>query len=151
MGDLVIVDTTVFLNLLNVPEFNDDRDCVFRQFKQFVKANATLILPLATILETAGHITQVKTGGNRRRYAELFCEEVRKAARREAPWVLVSTHDSTKLEAWLNAFPDCAMREISLCDVSLIELWKSTCQKRLATRVLIWSLDDHLKGYDRKL
>ena len=151
VGDLVIVDTTVFLNLLNVPEFNDDRDAVFREFEQFVKTDARLLLPLTTILETGGHITEVKTGGNRRRYAEVLREEVGKALRGEAPWLFVSPPGNTQLEEWLDGFPDCAMRGLSLCDVSLIALWKSTCQKRLATRVLIWSLDENLKAYDRKL
>lgn len=150
MADVVIVDTTVFLNLLNVPEWNDDREDVYRKFRQFFDAGATLFLPLATVFETGGHIADAKDGGNRRRFAQLFCEEVDKALRRESPWVLVPPPDVVLLAKWLHLFPDYAMQRISLSDLSQIELWQSLCKKLFGTRVLIWSLDEDLLGYDRK-
>ena len=129
MADVVIVDTTVFLNLLNVPDWNDDREDVYRTFQRFFDAGATLLLPLATVFETGGHIADVKNGGNRRRFAKVFCEEVNKALRRESPWVLVPPPDDVLLEKWLHHFPDFAMQGISLSDLSQIELWKSLCKK----------------------
>ena len=150
MGDVVIVDTSVLLNLLNVPEFNDDREDIYRQFQHFLKAGATLLLPLATVFETGDHIADVKDGGNRRRFAEAFCEEATKALEGKAPWVLVSPPDNSQLAAWLDRFPDCSMRKISLSDLSLMELWESQCKKLFGTRVLIWSLDKHLVACDRK-
>ncbi len=46
LGYVVIVDTSVLLNLLDVPQHNDHRDVVSYQFKEFVEANARLLLPL---------------------------------------------------------------------------------------------------------
>ena len=150
MSDVIIVDTTVLLNILNVPEHNDHRDSVYQDFERFVQAGATLMLPLGTVFETAGHIVNVKTGGNRRRYAEEFCKTVTEALNERAPWRLVSPPDTNQVAKWLESFPDCAMGEISLSDVSQIQLWKTQCKKLFGIRVRIWSLDQHLRGYDRK-
>ena len=149
VGHVVIVDMTVFLNLLNVPKHRDNRDDVYRDFERFLNAGATLMLPLATVFETAGHIADVRNGGNRRRYAEVFCETVTEVLNEKAPWRLVSPPNTGQLAKWLESFPDCAMRRISLSDVSQIELWKAQCKQLFGTRVSIWSLDKHLRGYDR--
>ena len=56
MSDVVIVDTSVLLNLLNVPQHNDHRDLEVQQFKQFVQTGASLLLPIAVVFEAGNHI-----------------------------------------------------------------------------------------------
>ena len=150
MSDVVIVDTSVLLNVLNVPGCNDHHAEVHRQFERFLTDGATLMLPLAVVFETGNHIADVPSGGDRRRFALLFRDEVRKALREEAPWHLVPLPDASHLTAWLESFPDQAVQRISLSDHSMIQLWKSLCKKLFDTRVLIWSMDDKLRACDRK-
>ena len=150
MSDVVIVDTSVLLNLLNVPEYNDDREAVFEQFEELVKTGATFFLPLATVLETGGHIADVRDGRRRRRSAEVFRERVTEAINGKAPWRLVPLPDANELAEWLESFPERAMQGISLSDLSQMKLWESLCRKLFGIRVRIWSLDEHLRGYDRK-
>ena len=150
VSDVVIVDTSVLLNLLDVPQHNGQRDLVVQQFKQFVQGGASLLLPIAVVFETGNHIADLADGGNRRRYATVLCEEVDKALRNKAPWVLVPPPDDSQLAKWLDRFPDCAMREINLKHLSLMELWESQCKKLFGTRVLIWSRDNKLKACDRQ-
>ena len=49
---------------------------------------------------------------------------------------------------WLKDFPDRAMAGVGLADRSLIALWEEQRELQPKRRVYIWSLDQHLLGYD---
>ena len=58
---------------------------------------------------------------------------------------------------WLKEFPDYAKRNkapdkttegISLSDLAIIQEWERTRARHSLSRVLIWSLDRDLAGYD---
>ena len=49
MPDVVIVDTTVLLNVLDVPRRNQDRDAVLAEFKKLVEREVSLLLPMAAL------------------------------------------------------------------------------------------------------
>lgn len=52
MSEIVVIDTSVFLNVLDVPGFNQDRDSVLRELERLINRNATLLLPMAAVVET---------------------------------------------------------------------------------------------------
>ena len=58
MSAVCIIDTSVFLNLLNVPGKNQDLESIVRSFQEYTDLNVTFILPMATIIETGNHIAQ---------------------------------------------------------------------------------------------
>ena len=58
--------------------------------------------------------------------------------------------DARQLTDWLDSFPDSAMRGAGMVDLSIVKAWEHTCALQLSHRVSIWSLDQHLTGYDRK-
>ena len=145
---IVIVDTVVFLNLLNVPRFNQHSDAVQRCFEGFAKAGADFELPIATVIEAGNHIAQIPNGGARRRFANIFGNQVRKALNAESPWTLTPIPNEAQLDEWLAGFPDAAMRGLSLGDYSIVMAWEAARRRRPFRRVRIWSLDDDLQGYD---
>ena len=61
MPPVVIVDTSVLLNVFDVPRFNQDRDAVLDRFGELVEAGANFLLPLGTVLETGNHIADIAT------------------------------------------------------------------------------------------
>ncbi|MFM5322136.1 hypothetical protein ACET9O_21380 [Aeromonas caviae] len=77
MSAISIIDTSVFLNLLDVPNRNGEREQVYQAFSEYVELGATFILPMATIIETGNHIAQNGDGGTRRATAQRFCEQAR--------------------------------------------------------------------------
>ena len=149
MSEIVIVDTTVLLNVLNVPSRNQDHHKVLGQLERVVNAGSNLLLPLAAVFETGNHIAQLADGRQRRRYAEVFRVQVQMALNGEAPWALVPLPDSVQLVEWLDGFPDQAMQGVSMGDLSIIKAWEDACARHRSRRVRIWSLDQHLRGYDR--
>ena len=150
VGHVVIVDTSVLLNLLDVPHHNDHRDVVAREFEEFVEVEARLLLPLATVFQTGNHIADLDDGGKRRLYAKKLCEQVDKALNHRAPWALVPVPDENELANWLAHFPDNAMQGIGLSNLSLMDLWESQCRRVPSARVRIWSRNRRLNSCDRK-
>ena len=149
MSGIVIVDTSVLLNVLDVPGFNQDRQADLAQFRDFIEAGANLLLPMAAIFEAGNHIAQLADGQQRRRYAGMFRDQVRKALAGEAPWTPIRLPDERELAAWLDDFPDSAMRGAGMGDLSIVKAWERTRTQHPARRVTIWSHDQHLAGYDR--
>lgn len=148
MGEIVIVDTSILLNVLNVPNFNRDRQVVLEQFRQCINRNATLLVPLGAVLEAGNHVAQLGDGNKRWHHAKRFRDQMGKALAGEAPWALVPLPDREQLKDWLQEFPDSAKRKAGLVDLSIIKAWQGACKRHPLSPVRIWSLDKDLQGYD---
>ena len=60
------IDTSIMTNLLGVPGKCDKRNQVLQEWQQVLNANETLIMPIATIIETGNHIAHIASGEVRR-------------------------------------------------------------------------------------
>lgn len=120
MPDIVIVDSNILLNVLDVPAHNQDREAVFTEFEILVEAGDHLLLPMAAVLETADHIADLSDGRERRRFAIRFRDRILEALRDDAPWALIEFPEASCLAEWLEDFPDNAARELGLSDVSIV-------------------------------
>ncbi len=160
MSAVCIIDTSVFLNLLNVPGKNQDLESIVRSFQEYTDLNVTFILPMATIIETGNHIAQNGDGGTRRKTAQRFCDAVRGAFTGEAPYQPSEFPSSAEVLTWLDKFPDNAGRckaptkpheGTSFGDLSIIEEFEKCVSRFPRIEVFIWSLDSDLCGYHKTL
>lgn len=151
MRSVILVDTSIFLNVLDVPGFNQNSIQVRQELEELIENEDSLLLPIAAIVEAGNHIAQLSHGSNRRRFAEQFVEQVKMAFSGDAPWTPTRVPDLELLAEWLTEFPDRAMQGISLGDLTIIKEWEAACERHPRMRVRIWSLDQHLKGYDRSV
>jgi hypothetical protein len=147
---ICIVDTSVFCNILEVPNRSQDRGKVLDQLEGLIDDGATLLLPLATIYEAGNHIAQNGDGRARRATARRFAEQVELALRGETPFTPTDINDERELQRWLTQFPDYAEGGVSFGDMSIIEAFHKECGRHRARRVFIWALDDDLSSYDRE-
>lgn len=156
MPPICIIDTSVFLNLINVPGKNQQKDEVAETFKIYVGLNATFILPMATIIETGNHIAQNGNGEQRRVVAQRFCEAVLGAFNGVTPWQPSEFPDKYEILKWINEFPDHAGRNksvekpnegTSFGDLSIIKEYNNCLSKFSMSEVLIWSYDADLEAY----
>ena len=147
VGRIVLVDTTVFLNVLDVPGRNVERDAVLEAFGSFIEEGASLLLPVVAVVETGNHIARLPNGGERRSSAQAFVQTVEQALKGQAPWNLVQFPNNEILQSWLCHFPDSAMQEVSFVDFTIIREWQRAVERYPMSRVMIWSLDHHLQGY----
>ncbi|WP_026097790.1 hypothetical protein [Baaleninema simplex] len=148
MRAVAIVDTSIFCNLLNIPMMNSDRTQVMEALEQFIEEEINLLLPMAAVYETGNHIAQLSEGRNRRRFAKLFVEQVKKSIAGDAPWQVMQLPNLEEVGEWLNRFPDSAMRGAGMGDLSIVKEWEKMRRKTPNYRVFIWSLDSDLQGYD---
>lgn len=149
MSDIVLVDSSVLLNVLDIPGFNQDRDDVLERFGQLVDADDHLLLPMAAVLETGDHVADLSDGRERRCYAQRFRDCIREALRGDAPWTPIEFPETSQLAEWLTEFPDMATRNLGISDVSIIDAWQRACTRHPHQRVYIWTLHRQLGVYDR--
>ena len=149
MSDIVLLDTSIYLNVLDVPGFNQERANVIAGFEGCIANNDHFLLPLAAVWETGKHISQLADGHHRLAYAEKLTTDVQSAFAGEQPYAPTHFPDREEFRVWLNSFPDAAMRALSLADHSLVQEWERSCNLNPQRRVRIWSLDGQLVAYDR--
>ncbi len=149
MSRIVLLDTSVLLNVLDVSGRNQHRDVVLAELELLIDAAAHLFIPMAAIIETGNHIAHMDGDGRvRRQTAERFVEVMRAALNDEAPWKPINFPSDAHVLTWLGEFPDSAMRRIGMGDLSMHKEWEQLCVRYPMSRVTVWSVDDDLAGLD---
>ena len=93
MQEAVFVDTSVLLNVLNVPRNNDHHDTDRDEFQRLIEQQATLILPLTVVIETGNAIVR-DCGREVYAVSKRFVSFLEDALNGTAPWV-VGTRSTT--------------------------------------------------------
>jgi hypothetical protein len=159
MSEVVLIDTTVFLNVIDVPGLNQNREDVFGEFEKRIKRGDHFLLPMATIWETGNHISRLSSGARRREFAIVLAEQVDQALNGEVPFKATHFPDRNEFLKWLKFFPEAAMRNksekktnegTSLADHSIIKEWERTVAQNPSRVVCIWSLDVDLSAFRSK-
>jgi hypothetical protein len=150
MSSIVLVDTSVLLNVLNVPGRNQDYEAVLSELGELIEAGVLLFIPMAAIIETGNHIAHMGGDGRlRRQAAERFVGVIDDALKDKAPWKPMNFPDAVHLLGWLGEFPDSAMRKVGMGDLSIKKEWEQLCSKYPMSRVRVWSVDEDLKDLDQ--
>lgn len=159
MAEVVFVDSSVLLNLLNlldVPGKNSDRGGVTTEFKAHAASGVTLIIPMAAVVEVGNHIAQLP-GHDRRDRATRFVGMLRASLDGRAPWLVSGAgwDDDflTGMLAGKHQLPglvDLCSNEIGSGDASILhELYRYRSRTDLpgALPVRLWTLDRGLAAY----
>ncbi|MDE6567249.1 MAG: hypothetical protein K2K70_05915 [Lachnospiraceae bacterium] len=149
--NIKFIDTSVMLNLLEVPNRCADAEEVKEQWKKNLAAKDVLIMPIATIIETGNHIAHIANGNKRRKIAGKFSEYLRKTAEGEAPWQLYDVKNREEELLYLaENIEDFATREIGIGDMSIIYAYQHYIEETPAIgTIMIWSTDKHLQIYQK--
>jgi hypothetical protein len=158
MSSICLIDTSIFLEFLNIPNYNQNREAVMQDFRDYIELGCTFLLPMATILETGNHIAQNGDGKMRRKSAERFVESVKSSFTGQAPWSPTEFPQTTEILEWIDRFPDLAGKNkapnkqegTSFGDLSIIEEFHKACKQFSMSEVFIWSLDRDLKDYHQQ-
>lgn len=157
MSAIVLLDTSIYLNVLDVPGCNQDREVVLNEFGRCIHAGDCFLLPLAAVWETGNHIADLRDGGTRRNFAQKLVDDVKQAVTGIAPYRPTHFPKQAEFLDWLDEFPKAVMRSksskkpregVSLVDLSIIKEWERTRSLHPMSRVRIWSLDEDLSSYD---
>ncbi|MEU2222023.1 hypothetical protein [Streptomyces sp. NPDC018347] len=142
------LDTSVFVEILDVPHMNGHRSEVLAQMDDRLKAKVRFVLPTATLVETGNHVFQIKDGTARRTCARTFLSLLRKTAAGQAPWVL---HERTWDGAFLASLCDggttgmdlaehAVRQQLGTGDLSIVAE-RDLYAARVQAEVRIWTLE----------
>lgn len=129
-----IIDTSVFLNILDIPGSNSDRDQILIDFRTRIANNDSSSIPYVVLIESGNPIAKLQ-GDLKFIKAQQFIKTVRQAFNNEAPFKPLR-------------FPEMSSREIGFGDYSIIKDWEEQVSLFPAYSVRIWSLDAGLQGYE---
>ncbi|TEB13779.1 hypothetical protein [Pelotomaculum propionicicum] len=149
MRQVHFVDTSILCCLLRVPKFCDDKYMeVEEELLSIINRSETLILPIASIIETGNHIAHISAGNTRRLIAQKFAQYLRDTADNKAPWSLINLEwTPDDLRKFAEMFPDQAMRQVGFGDMSIIDAYEDYIRRTPGVSVRIWTTDKHLMAY----
>lgn len=132
MRKVLLIDTSLLCVWLKVSgmencgAINDvwDFQRVDQKIKQEIKISTTLVLPLATVVETGNHIAQAKA--KQYEIAQAFAKIMTDAADETTPWAAFSEQivlwEAEELKKLAVKFPENAKQKTSMGDASIVSL-----------------------------
>jgi hypothetical protein len=149
MTALCLIDTTIFVELLNIPRKAQQHLAITRQLHEKIHASESMFLPMITIIETGNHIGQIADGNYRRQRAEHFVAQVKLAIDGKSPFQPINFLEANDLRLWLVEFVEWVKPfRRGLGDLSIKHDWDRLRKQNKGRRVYIWSLDEHLSSFD---
>lgn len=148
MRQVHFVDTSILCCLLKIPQRDDKYMEVEEELLGILGRRETLILPIASIIETGNHIAHISDGNTRRTVAQNFADYLRDTADNKAPWNIISLEwTPDDLRKFADIFPEQAMRKVGFGDISIIDAYEDYKRRTPGVSVRIWSMDGHLAVY----
>lgn len=148
MSNVHFIDTSVLVELLDVPNMNDRHAQAQEEYNKLVAKGDVFVLPIAVLVETGNHIAHISNGTLRYQVANRFSALVQKAIKSEDNWNTVPSIPMETLETIINQFPDQANNQTGFGDISIIEQFNDYWQNRQPIgEMRIWAFDVHLQGY----
>jgi len=155
MNKIIVIDTSMYCVWLQIPGFENcgrdgdlwDYERINAKISEEIKQDSTLVLPLATIIETGNHLSQSK--GDRFRLAEKFCDLLLKSIDNENPWAAFSEQsdlwNDDNMKQLAADWPLLASQKVSLGDATIKNVAEYYAQSRCEVEILTG--DEGLKAY----
>ena len=143
---VLVIDTSILCVWLSIPGFETcgpdqdrwDKPRVDTFIQRHLAAGATLVLPLASIIETGNHIAQ--NAGNRFELAQRLCEILRQAVDGTAPYAAFSEQSvlwsPEQLRELADEWPSLAARALSLADATIRDVAHFYASRRFHVEML---------------
>jgi hypothetical protein len=134
MRKVLLIDTSLLCVWLKVPGRETagnnkwDFELVNKKILTEIEKGTTLVLPLATVIETGNHIAQAKTANSdsKRITSEKFAKIMIAAADEKSPWVAfreqIVLWEAEGLKNLAEKFPNQAVEKTSMGDASIVVL-----------------------------
>ncbi len=145
------IDTSIMCNLLEIPNMCADKERVKKEWEEVLKNKETLIMPLATIIETGNHIAHIADGNGDARYriTKKFKEYLEKTAESKAPWTLYGNAlEQKEIKYIAEHLEQFLPMRTGIGDMTIIYAYeKYLAEEPAIGTIMIWSMDEHLASY----
>jgi hypothetical protein len=153
---LELLDTSIVVELLEVPYESDHLDEIRQGFRARAAAGTELHLPVAAVVEAGGHVGRIGDGGQRRQCAGRLEAMIRNTLAGEAPWTFNPlAWDRSLIEALVDPpqqhhrLPDSlGSRNLEMGDLLILAEFNrlSSNLDRSVVDVDVWTLDAALRA-----
>lgn len=151
MNTVHFIDTSVLVELLNIPGMNQRHEQAKAEYQRLVSNQDTFVLPIAVLIETGNHIGQIADGGCRYEISLKFSQIVQKAIRSEDHWNAVPELPICVLKQMMDDFCEWTKHSSGFGDLSIVQQFEDYWQKRQPIGTMrIWSFDTHLSAYQKE-
>lgn len=148
MSNVHFVDTSVLVELLDIPKMNGHHAEARKEYEELAVKGDVFVLPVAVLVETGNHIAHIPDGTKRRQVAAHFSALVQQAIRSEGNWNTEPGIRMDILESIMDKFPAQAQSKMGFGDVSIIDQFNDYWENRQPIgKMRIWAFDAHLQGY----
>lgn len=139
MSSICLIDTSILLNILDVPNRNKERNEIEQKFRECIELEV-IIIPMAVVVETGNHISQNGDGNTRRKIAEKFVETLKNDFEWGTTISCRRWDTPVNIRNWLDEFPTHAQRNksptrtgegTSFGDLSIIKEFEKVVQNFL--------------------
>ncbi len=130
MKQVLVIDTSILCVWLQVPgkttcgsgEHQWNYSKVKTIIEDYIQQDATIVLPLASLIETGNHIAQAD--GNMFPIAQRLMEIVDKTLNAESPWAAFSGQPNLEqqLRLLISSWPEQAKQKLSFGDAMIIDV-----------------------------
>jgi hypothetical protein len=155
MRKILIIDTSILCVWLKVDQMENagknnawNFHNVNEKIEQEIENKTTLVLPLATIIETGNHIAQ--SAKNRYENAQKLAEIIIKASDGKSPWAVFTQQsplwDTEELKKLADEWKNLAVEKISIGDATIKKL--AEYYAKMNFNVEIFTGDEGLKSYE---
>jgi len=157
MRRVELVDTSILVEILNVPGKNANRRRVVAQLGEKDRdASVSLMLPTAAVIETGNHIHHVPDGHARRGCAQNFARILALTIAGDAPWTLLNARwDAPLLDAirsgagtGMDLVEHATKQCLSCGDLSVVAE-RDEYRRRVSKgiKVVIWTVDEKMGAW----
>ena len=148
MSKICFVDTSVLVELLNIPGMNAHHEDAKLEYQLMAEEENVFILPVATLVETGNHIAHISDGSLRYSIALKFAELIEKARTSIDNWNVQPEISSEVLGRIIEQIPSHANVQTGFGDISIIEQFLDYQENHQPIgEMCIWSYDHHLQSY----
>lgn len=156
MRKVLIIDTCILCVYLGVPDMDDcgpdndkwDYERVATKIEKEINNNSTLVLPMATLIETGNHIAQAN--GERYEVANELAEIIIKVANEEEPWAAFTFQhklwNEENLIKLAKTWPGLVAQGISIGDATIKDVAEYYVESGYNVEILTGDLG--LKAYE---
>ena len=156
MANIIVIDTSMFCVWLKIPGFgncgpaNDlwDYDRINQKIEEEIGNESTLVLPIATIIETGNHISQCN--GDRFLLGKKLCAILIKSIDNEDPWAAFSDQgdlwNEENIRTLADDWPKLAASRVSLGDFTIKDV--ASYYAEVGWNVEILTCDAGLKAFE---
>ncbi|MCY7070514.1 MULTISPECIES: hypothetical protein [Streptococcus] len=155
MKETRFIDTSILLEILEVPDKCEDPKKYQKEFADFTtQSQANVIMPISVLVETGNHINHIKSNPQAKETStKRFLEILKLFINSANPWFFYGyDFNADDIERVIEKYQELRYTGTGIGDIFILDSYNEYVSKlkdggNQNHKIVIWTLDKHLQGY----